>query len=121
MAADLDQMQDPLGLLRLGYAGPLLEHRVQRWEQGIVVERMESVAEEVPVTIVYNRTPHVVMMASPTDLPDFALGFSITEELIGSPSDLEALEVVPYSRGIELLARVPGHAGHLIPNAALRA
>ena len=107
MASDLAEMQDPLGLFRLGYAGPLLEHRVRRWEQGTVIERVETVAEEVPVTIAYNRIPHVVMMATPTDLDDFALGFSITEELIGSPSELEALEVVRYSRGIELQARVP--------------
>ena len=107
MAADLDQMKDPLGLLRLGYAGPLLEHKVKRWERGIAVERTESVAEEVPVTLVYNKTPHVVMMATPSDLEDFALGFSITEELIGSPSDLEAVELVRYSRGIEIQARVP--------------
>jgi len=107
MAADLDQMKDPLGLLRLGYAGPLLEHKVKRWERGIAIERTESVAEEVPVTLVYNKTPHVVMMATPADLEDFALGFSMTEELIGSPSDLEAVELVRYSRGIEIQARVP--------------
>jgi len=107
MAADFDQMKDPLGLMRLGYAGPLLAHRVTRWEQGIADERTETVAEEVPVTIVFNRTPHVVMMATPADLEDFALGFSITEELIGSPSDLMAVELVRYSRGIEIQARVP--------------
>jgi FdhD protein len=109
MAADLDPTQDPLGLIRLGYAGPLLTHRVKRWERGIAVERAESVAEEVPVTIAYNGVPHVVMMATPADLEDFALGFSITEELIGSPSDLEALELNRYSRGIEIQARVPEH------------
>ena len=107
MAADLAPGQDPLGLFRLGYAGPLLEHRVKRFEQGIVVERIESVAEEVPVAIAYNGVPHVVMMATPADLPDFALGFSITEELIGSPSELTALQVVRHGRGIELQAQVP--------------
>lgn len=107
MAADFAQMQDPLGLFRLGYAGPLLEHRVQRLERGAVVERTESVAEEVPVAIVYNGVPHVVMMATPADLEDFALGFSITEELIGSPSDLTGLQVVRYGRGIEIQAQVP--------------
>ena len=106
MASDLDETQDPLDLLRLGYAGPLLQHKVRRWEQREAVERIEPVAEEIPVTIAYNRLPHAVMMATPTDLEDFALGFSITEELIGSPSELKTLEVVRYSRGIELLASV---------------
>jgi FdhD protein len=120
MAADHAQMQDPLGLFRLGYAGPLLEHRVQRWEQGIVVERMESVAEEVPVAIAYNGVPHVVMMATPADLEDFALGFSITEELIGSPSELTALQVVRYGRGIEIQAQVPEHAASVVAERTRR-
>jgi len=106
MASELDEMKDPLDLFRLGYAGPLLQHKVRRWEQREAVERIEPVAEEVPVTIAYNRIPHAVMMATPADLEDFALGFSITEELIGSPSELKTLEVVRYSRGIELLASV---------------
>jgi len=106
MASELDETQDPLDLFRLGYAGPLLQHKVKRWEQREAVERIEPVAEEVPVTIAYNRIPHAVMMATPADLEDFALGFSITEELIGSPSELKTLEVVRYSRGIELLASV---------------
>ncbi len=120
MAADLPQMEDPLGLFRLGYAGPLLEHRVKRWEQGIVVERVEPVAEEVPVAIAYNNIPHVVMMATPADLEDFALGFSITEELIGSPEELEGLEVVRYSRGIEIQARVPEHCAAVVAERTRR-
>jgi FdhD protein len=120
MAPDLAQMQDPLGLFRLGYAGPLLEHPVKRWEHGVVVERTESVAEEVPVAIVYNSVPHVVMMATPADLEDFALGFSMTEELIGSPSELEALEVVRYGRGIEIQARVPEHVAAVVAERTRR-
>ena len=54
----------------------------------------------------YNGIPHVVMMATPADLEDFALGFSLTEELIQSPDDLEQLEVVRYSRGVEIQAIV---------------
>jgi len=48
----------------------------------------------------------VVMMATPQDLEDFALGFSITEELIGSPADLQKVECVRYSQGIEIQATV---------------
>jgi FdhD protein len=103
---DLDQMRDPLGLLRLGYARPLLEHRALRWEQGSTAESVEQVAEEVPVAIVYNGIPHVVMMTTPANLEDFALGFSLTEELIRSPADLKAVEVVAYGQGIEIQAVV---------------
>jgi FdhD protein len=103
---DLDQMRDPLGLLRLGYAKPLLEHRALRWEKGNIAESVEQVAEEVPVAIVYNGIPHVVMMATPANLEDFALGFSLTEELIRSPADLKAVEIVAYGQGIEIQAVV---------------
>jgi len=103
---DISRMQDPLGLLRLGYAKPLLTLQATRWRDGQPSASAETIAEETPVAIVYNGIPHVVMMATPQDLEDFALGFSITEELIGSPADLEHVEVVRYSQGIELQAQV---------------
>jgi FdhD protein len=103
---DISQMQDPLGLLRLGYAKPLLKLQATRWRDGRAADSAETIAEETPVAIVYNGIPHVVMMATPQDLEDFALGFSITEELIGSPADLEHVEVVRYSQGIEIQAQV---------------
>jgi len=106
MTGDVAQMQDPLGLLRLGYTKPLLELHAQRWNDGQRLERDEIVAEETPVAIVYNGIPHVVMMTTPQDLEDFALGFSITEELIRTPADLERIECIRYSQGIEIQATV---------------
>jgi FdhD protein len=104
--SDISRMQDPLGLLRLGYAKPLLKLQATRWRDGQPADSAETIAEETPVAIVYNGIPHVVMMATPQDLEDFALGFSITEELIGSPADLEHVEVVRYSQGIEIQTQV---------------
>lgn len=106
MSADLSQLQDPLGLLRLGYAKPLLELRARRWRDGEVSDSPEIIAEETPVAIIYNGIPHVVMMATPQDLEDFALGFSITEELIASSADLKKVECIRYSQGIEIQATV---------------
>ena len=63
---------------------------------------IENLAEETPVAFVYNGISHVVMMASPIDLEDFALGFSITEEIIGSSSDLYSVEINHIKDGIEL-------------------
>ncbi len=102
MGSNLEQMRDPLGLLRLGYAKPLLGHRAVRWEEGTPRESDEQVAEEVPVALVYNGIPHVVMMCTPADLEDFALGFSLTEELIRTPADLTEAKVVAYGQGIEV-------------------
>jgi formate dehydrogenase accessory protein FdhD len=103
---DAERFRDPMGLYRLGYAGPLLETDAVRWEAGRWEEQHERIVEETPVAIVYNRIPHVVMMATPTDLEDFALGFSLTEELIESADDLKHLEIARYSRGVEIQATV---------------
>jgi FdhD protein len=120
MSADLSQMQDPLGLLRVGYAKPLLEHRAQRWQDGEVSERDEVIAEETPVAIIYNGIPHVVMMATPQDLEDFALGFSVTEELVGSPADLQSVACVRYSQGIEIQATVAAACEEVIATRTRR-
>ena len=103
---NIERLGDPMGLHRLGYGGTLLEIPATRWDRGVASQQTEQVVEETPVAIVYNGIPHVVMMATPADLEDFALGFSLTEELIRSPEDLEQLEVVRYSRGVEIQAIV---------------
>jgi FdhD protein len=59
------------------------------------------VATEVPVALTYNRATHAVMLASPSDLADFALGFSLSEGIITHPDQIEALDIVPLPEGIE--------------------
>ena len=120
MSRDITQMQDALGLLRLGYAQPLLELPARRWQDGETTERVETVAEEIPVAMVYNGIPHAVMMATPQDLEDFALGFSLTEELIGSKADLHRVECIRYSRGIEIQMTVAAACEEAIAAKARR-
>ena len=62
----------------------------------------DILAEETPVAIVYNGVSHVVMMASPCDLEDFAKGFSITEGIIENVSDIYSIEVLKKENGIEI-------------------
>ena len=64
----------------------------------------------VPVAMLYNDNPFSVMMASPTDLEDFALGFSMTEGTISDPSQLLRIEVRPSLEGIELAMEVTDSA-----------
>lgn len=87
---------------------------VRRWragreEQGAAAgtaDFEDRIAAELPVALTYNRVSHVVMMATPDDLEDFALGFSLTEGLIGSPSDLLGLRLLPRPGGIEVAMTV---------------
>ncbi len=57
--------------------------------------------EETAVALTYDRETFAVMMASPQDLADFALGFSLSEGIIDAPTDIRALEIVTLPLGIE--------------------
>ena len=48
-----------------------------------------SVPEEVPIALSFSGTTHAVMMASPSDLEDFAHGFALTEGIISAPDEIE--------------------------------
>jgi FdhD protein len=62
---------------------------------------------ETPVAIRYNDADYAVIMATPVDLEDLALGFSLTEEVISRPADLRLVRVVEQPAGLVLDAQVP--------------
>ncbi|WP_340619951.1 formate dehydrogenase accessory sulfurtransferase FdhD [Xenorhabdus siamensis] len=65
--------------------------------------KLDWVAEEVPIALVYNGISHVVMMASPKDLEHFAIGFSLSEGLIISPQEIRGIDsIISCHGGIEL-------------------
>ena len=85
----------------------LVRRVVRRWHAGIIERVDDSIVEEVPVAFVCNGEPHVVMMATPCDLEDLALGFSLSEAVIGSAAELVAIEVHDLIEGIELRLQIP--------------
>lgn len=68
------------------------------------------VPEETPVAFSFAGTTHAVMMASPADFEDFALGFSLTEGIISSPQEVEAIEVQDQGAGIDIQIRLKDSA-----------
>ncbi|MER9307509.1 formate dehydrogenase accessory sulfurtransferase FdhD [Mesorhizobium sp. M0293] len=64
------------------------------------------VPEETPVAFSFAGTTHAVMMASPADFEDFALGFSLTEGIIALPEEIEAIEVEDHGAGIDIQIRL---------------
>jgi formate dehydrogenase accessory protein FdhD len=89
-------------LLGLGYAKPVARRELVRLEGANTTDGSAFVAEEVPVSLVYNMRPHVVMMASPADLEDFAVGFTLTEGIVASIAEITRVEVVAHAQGIEV-------------------
>ena len=66
-----------------------------------------SLAEEVAIGFSYNGVTQAVMMATPADLKDFAVGFSLAEELVASAAAIRAILVEPVTGGIRLEMTVP--------------
>jgi FdhD protein len=72
------------------------------WRDGVFTSGERTIPEETAVSLVYDGGSHAVMMASPSDLKDFAYGFSLTEGIIATPGDIIEFERVEYDEGIEL-------------------
>ena len=74
----------------------------QAWRNGSASTGERTLAEEVPVAFSYDGATHAVLMATPGDFEDFALGFSYTEGIITVPADIAELAVVSVADGIVL-------------------
>src|SRR6201985_470242 len=74
----------------------------QIWREGGSSIGNRSVPEETAVALTYNGGTYAVMMATPQDLTDFAIGFSLSEGVAQSPRDILSLDVVDLDDGIEL-------------------
>jgi len=73
---------------------------VLRWRGGACSEVDDWLTEEVPVALEFNGISHAVMLATPADLEDFALGFGLSEGIFASASDLYGCEVEASPQGI---------------------
>jgi FdhD protein len=82
---------------------------LERGPQGDLT-KADFIAEEVAVALVYNGISHAVMMLTPQDLTDFAIGFSLTEGIFTSLKQLRSLELMESSQGIEVRMEIASEA-----------
>jgi FdhD protein len=72
------------------------------WRDGNASESARVIPEETALALTYNGGTYAVMMGTPQDLEDFAIGFSLSEGIIQSPEDIDSLDIVNLEDGIEL-------------------
>jgi len=84
------------------------------WQQGALSSGEDQVVTECAIALVYNGISHVVMMATPVDLEDFALGFSLSEGILRSANQLLDFEAVATQDGIELSLSIPAEMFSLL-------
>ena len=90
----------------LGYSKPTTTFEFTRLDGEADSSQEAPLAAEVPVALVYNGRPHAVMMCTPADLEDFAVGFTVTE-LIAAANQITGVDAVKYARGIEMQLEIP--------------
>src|SRR6202158_3345965 len=76
-------------------------HR-QIWRECSLSSGSRSIPEETAVALTYNGGTYAVMMTTPQDLEDFAIGFSLSEGIISSSADIDSLDIMRLDDGVEL-------------------
>ncbi len=88
-------------------AGTFREREVWRSHAGSLAAQRDRIAEEVPIALLYNGQPHVVMLATPQDLDDFAVGFTLSEGILPTQSEIGAITRQDFAEGIEVTIEIP--------------
>ena len=94
-------MSDPVGTAR---------RPVTRWCDGKLQPETDLLAIETPVALEFNGISHAVMLATPTELEEFALGFALSEEIIAGRGEFRGAEVSTGTMGITVHCEIAPNA-----------
>ena len=72
------------------------------WRDSRLTEGTRAIPEETALALTYNGGTYAVMMGTPQNLTDFAIGFSLSEGIVQAPDEISSLEIVDLDDGIEL-------------------
>src|SRR3954451_11972263 len=81
---------------------PVISVKRKAWRDGRLAEATRLIPEETALALTYNGGTYAVMMGTPQNLRDFAIGFSLSEGLVHSADEIESLDIVELDDGIEL-------------------
>ncbi len=79
-----------------------IAHRKIWRENGGLTEGDRAIPEETAIALSYDGGTYAVMMATPTDLTDFAIGFSLSEGVVDTKDDIVSMDIVPLDDGIDV-------------------
>jgi FdhD protein len=80
---------------------------VRRYQEGRFIERIETIAGECATAILYNGEPFAVMMTTPDQLEDFAVGFTLAERIVEDVAEIGAVTIEDVVLGVEIVVAIP--------------
>lgn len=86
------------------------QRQVLRCTNDTLTTAMDDIAEETAIALVYNGISHVVMMSTPSDLFDLAIGFSLSEKIVDDASEILDISATKQALGIEVNITVSNRA-----------